>query len=71
MASKSFPLSLLIGVALIAVGIGLGYWGYDLSQGWSSKLSLKMSGSYSDKEMMLFIGSGACIFSGLVAILKK
>lgn len=46
----------LVGLILIAIGAGLGFWGYQKSQALGSQLTDALSGSYSDKVMFMLIG---------------
>jgi hypothetical protein len=69
MANKS--LFQLISVALMVVGVGLAYWGYDLSGGLDSQLNEALSGSSSDDVMIRYIGGAACFVAGLYLFIKK
>ena len=60
-----------IGIVLLVVGIGLGYWAYDMSGSFGSQLNETFTGSPTDKVMMLYIGGAACFVLGLVLLLKK
>ena len=41
----------IIGVAMLVLGLGLGYWGYEISESLGSQLSETMMGSPSDEVM--------------------
>ena len=69
MANKS--VFQLISVALMVVGVGLAYWGYDMSGGLDSQLNQALSGSSSDGVMIRYIGGAACFVAGLFMFLKK
>lgn len=60
-----------IGIILLAVGVGLLIWGYNISESFSGKLSSAFSGSPGDKAMMLYIAGGICSALGLFKIIKK
>ena len=59
------------GIALIAVGAGLAFWGYEKSGGFESRVSNLVSGSPSDNVMILYIAGAACVAAGLFLVVKK
>jgi len=61
----------LTGVVLLVVGIGLLIWGYRLSGSIGSQLSEALSGSPSDKVMILYIGGAASLITGFFMLIKK
>ena len=61
----------LIGIALMVIGIGLAYWGYDMSGGLDSQLNQAFSGSSSDGVMIRYIAGAASFTTGLFLFLKK
>ena len=71
MASNSSSTMKIIGIALLVVGIGLGYWGYQHSGFFGSQITETMTGSPTDKVMSLYIGGAACFVAGLFMFLKK
>ena len=58
------PSTKLIGLVLLVLGAGLGYWGYEMSGSVSSQFSEALSGSASDGVMMRYIGGAACAAVG-------
>ncbi len=58
-------------IALIAVGAGLVFWGYQKSGGLESKLTSALTGSHSDNVMMLYISGAACLAVGIYLYIKK
>jgi len=52
-----------IGIVLLVVGVVLLIWGFDVYGALSSKLGRAISGSISNKALVLFVVGG--IFSGL------
>jgi len=58
-------------IALIAIGAGLAFWGYQKSGGLESKLTNALTGSYSDNVMMLYISGAACLAVGIYLYIKK
>jgi len=61
----------IAGIALLVIGLGLGYWGYEISGSLGSQLNETLSGSPSDKVMMLYIGGAASFVVGLLLFQKK
>lgn len=60
----------MIGAVLLVVGIGLVIWGYQLSGSVGSQMTKAISGSYTDRVMMMYIGGAVAIIAGLL-ISKK
>lgn len=60
----------IIGVALLAVGILLLYWGYQTQESLESQVTELVSGTPSDKAMWLLIGGAACALVGLIAAVR-
>ena len=61
----------IIGVALLVIGLGLGYWGYEVSGSLGSKFSETVMGSPTDKVMWLYIGGAASFVVGLLLLFRK
>mgnify|MGYP001817600923 CR=1 FL=1 len=61
----------LVSIALMVAGIGLAYWGYDMSGGLDSQLNQAFTGSSSDDVMIRYIGGAACFVAGLFLFVKK
>ena len=61
----------IIGLALLIVGIGLAFWGYQISESVGSQITQTVTGSYTDKVMLLFIGGAASFIAGLFLFIKK
>ncbi|MEM7565544.1 MAG: DUF3185 family protein [Pseudomonadota bacterium] len=63
--------SKIAGIALVVIGAGLAFWGYEKSGGFESRVSNLVSGSPSDNVMILYIAGAACVAAGLFLVLKK
>lgn len=61
----------IIGVALIVLGLGLGYWGYEMSGSLGGQLSEAMTGSPTDNVMWRYIGGAISFVVGLLLVVKK
>ncbi|MEM7564767.1 MAG: DUF3185 family protein, partial [Pseudomonadota bacterium] len=69
--SMSKSSSKMAGIALLVIGTGLAFWGYEKSGGFESRVSNLISGSPSDNVMMWYIAGAACFAAGLFLVLKK
>jgi hypothetical protein len=61
----------IIAIALVVLGIGLGFWGYKESGGFGSQVSRAVTGSATDKVMTLYIGGAISLVVGLYLLTKK
>lgn len=68
MPAKSF--SKILGLALIVVGVGLGYWGYQMSGSLGSQLTEAVSGAMPDAVMVRYIGGAVCAVVGVFLVVK-
>jgi len=71
MAQGSIFSMKIIGVALVVLGLGLAYWGYQLSGSVESQLTQAFTGSDTDKVMTFYIGGAVSFFVGLFLLVKK
>ena len=61
----------IIGLVLLVVGLGVAYWGYQMSGSIGSQLSQAFTGSPTDKVMACSIGGAASFVVGLFLLLTK
>lgn len=61
----------LLSLILIIAGAGSLFLGYQKPRGLSSQLTNALSGSYSDEVMLMLIGGGVCLITGLYLLFKK
>lgn len=61
----------IIGIALIVLGVGLAFMGYQESQSVVSEVSEAVTGTGTDRSMTLLIGGAVSLIVGLVLIFKK
>ena len=61
----------MISLALMVVGAGLAFWGYQKSGGLDSKITSALTGSHTDNVMMLYISGAVCLAVGLYLYIKK
>jgi len=71
MAKSSFPMTKVIGLALLVIGAGLTFWGYQISDSLGSQLTQSISGSMPDEVMYRYIGGAASVVVGIYLFLKK
>lgn len=62
------PVSKAFGVALIIIGIGLAYWGVQMSESLNSQLTHSITGALPDEVMYRYIGGAACAVAGLFLV---
>ncbi|MBW6511312.1 MAG: DUF3185 family protein [Desulfuromonadaceae bacterium] len=61
----------LIGIVLLVIGVGIAFWGYQLAGSLSGQLSKTLTGSPTDKVMMMYIGAASCVVAGLFMTIKR
>ncbi len=71
MASSSATTSKVVGIALVVIGIGLAFWGYQMSESIGSRITHSFTGSYSDEVMIRLIGGAASFVAGLYLLVRK
>ena len=71
MAKKSNTTMKIISIVLLVAGIGLVYWGYQMSGSLGSQLNSAINGSPTDKVMMFYIGGAVSFVIGLYLLVKK
>jgi len=71
MAGSSETTSRVVGLALVVIGIGLAFWGYQMSGSIGSRITHTFTGSYSDDVMIRFIGGAASFVVGLYLLFRK
>ena len=59
-----------IGLALLVIGVGLVYWGYQISETLTSQLTSTISGELPAEVMYRYIGGAACGVAGLFLVAK-
>ena len=61
----------MIAIALVVIGLGLGFWGYRSSGAFGSQVTQAVSGSPTDRVMILYIGGAVSLVVGLYLLMKK
>ena len=71
MATSSTSITKIAGIALLIIGLGLVYWGYQNSGAIGSQISETFTGSPTDKVMSLYISGAARLVVGLYLSFRK
>ncbi len=71
MANGSKSTMKIVGIALVVLGIGLGLWGYQLSDSVGSQITQAVTGSDTDKVMTLYIAAAVSLVVGFFLFTKK
>ena len=71
MAKNSNATLKIVGLALLVVGIGLIFWGYQMSDSLASQLTKSISGSMPDEVMYRYIGGAVCAVVGFFLLGKR
>ncbi len=71
MAKRSKSKMKIISIALMVIGIGLAFWGYQMSGSVGSKITQTITGSFTDKVMMLYIGGAVSFVVGIYLYIRK
>ncbi len=59
----------LLGVALLVVGLGLLYFGWQATEGLGEQVHEMVTGRYTDETMWYLIGGGAAALVGALLVL--
>lgn len=71
MTTSTNGMGKLIGLILLVGGLGLAFWGYQLSGSFAAKLSRTVNGALPDEVMYRYIGGAICSVAGLFLLVKK
>jgi hypothetical protein len=61
----------IIGIVLAVAGLGLAFWGYQLSGSVGSQVTHAVTGSESDKVMLFYIAGAVSFVVGVYLLAKK
>lgn len=70
MGNSSGSTKKLSGIVLMVIGVGLAYWGYQMSGSVGSQITQAVTGADTDKVMLLYIGGAVCFVAGLFRFSK-
>ena len=71
MAQGSTSAMKIIGIALVVIGLGLAFWGYQLSGSVGSQITQAVTGSDTDKVMTFYISGAVSFVVGLYLLITK
>ena len=61
----------IIGLLMLVAGLGLGFWGWEMSEGFGAALSSRLSGSMPDEVMYRYVGGGILAAVGTLLVMKN
>ena len=61
----------IIGIALVVIGLGLAFWGYQLSGSVGSQITQAVTGSDTDKVMTFYISGAVSFVVGIYLFITK
>jgi len=61
----------VIGIIMLAAGIGLLFWGINLYGAFGNKVARTLSGASSNETMMFLIAGAVCTVLGSLMVFKK
>lgn len=61
----------VLGLILLVVGIGMLWWGYQMSDALTSQLSKNLTGAMPDAVMYRYIGGAASAVVGLFLLARR
>lgn len=61
----------IVGIVLMVIGIGLAFWGFQLSGSVGSEISQAVTGAETDKIMTLYIGGAISFVVGIYLFIKN
>ena len=61
----------IIGLVLLLAGVGLAFWGWEMSETFGSALSSRLSGEMPDEVMYRYIGGGLLAAVGVLLVMKN
>jgi hypothetical protein len=61
----------IIGLLMLVAGLGLAFWGWEMSESFGSALSSRLSGSMPDEVMYRYVGGGILAAVGTLLVMKN
>lgn len=71
MSSDTNTMVKMVGLILLIGGIGMAFWGYQMSSAFTSQLSKGLTGALPDDVMYRYIGGAISSVVGLFLLVKK
>ena len=70
MSNNNSAAAKALGLALLVIAVGLGYWGYQLSKTLTAQVTTRLTGGWPDEVMWRYIGAAACGLAGVFLVAK-
>ena len=61
----------IIGLVLLLAGVGLAFWGWEMSETFGSAVSSRLTGSVPDEVMYRYIGGSLLGLVGVFLVMKN
>jgi len=61
----------IIGLLMLVAGLGLAFWGWEMSESFGSALASRLSGSMPDEVMYRYVGGGILAAVGTLLVMKN
>jgi Protein of unknown function (DUF3185) len=61
----------IIGLVMLVAGLGLAFWGWEMSETFGSAVSSRLSGSMPDEVMYRYVGGGILAAVGTLLVMKN
>ncbi len=71
MSSSNNTVFKVLGLILLVGGIGVAFWGYQMSGAFSAKITRSFSGALPDAVMYRYIGGAVSAVVGFFLLIKK
>lgn len=71
MSTNSNSMVKMIGLVLLVGGLGMAFWGYQMSGSFAAQLTKGVSGALPDAVMYRYIGGAIASIMGLFLLVKK
>jgi len=69
--SGNTPVPKIIALTLLVFGVGLLFWGYEMSNSVANQFTSTLTGSPSDKVVYVYLGGAASLVVGLYLFFRK
>lgn len=70
MSASSYGFTKILGIALIVLGAGLAFWGYEMSSSVGANINEALTGAEPDKVMTLYIAGAISFVVGIFLSVK-
>jgi hypothetical protein len=71
MSENSTSMVKMVGLILLVGGLGMAFWGYQMSGSFAAKLVKGLNGALPDEVMYRYIGGAISAIAGLFLLVRK